>query len=105
MQALLLTLLLLPLQQDIINTEADVQTRVGDVFTATGDVVITYRDIEVRADSVVFNEATMELEAAEGVTFIRGDERLSGQRLKINLDTLAGVLIDVEGVLGPGYLI
>ena len=105
MKALLLTLLLVPLQQDIIHTEADVQERVGDVFTASGNVVITYRDIEIRAASVVFNEATKELEAAEGVTFIKGDERLTGRRLRINLDTLAGVLVDVEGVLGPGYII
>jgi LPS-assembly protein len=105
MHALLLTFLLIPLQQDVINTEADVQEWVGDVFTATGNVVITYRDIEVRADSVVFNEATKELEAAEGVSFIRGEERLTGKRLRINLDTLAGVLIEVEGVLGPGYII
>ena len=39
------------------------------------------------------------------MTFIREDERLSGRRLRINLETRAGVLTEAVGVLGPGYLI
>ena len=105
MHALLLALLLIPLQQDDITVSADLLERSGDVITYTGNVVVTYRDVEVRAASISVNYATEELEANQGVTFIHGEERLSGSRLQMNLNTLVGLLLDAEGVLGPGFLV
>ncbi len=39
------------------------QTRVGEVYTLTGNVVIHYRGYVIRADRIIYNQATTELRA------------------------------------------
>jgi LPS-assembly protein len=46
-----------------VRIEALRQTRVGDVWTLAGEVVIHYKDYVIRADKMVYNRATSELEA------------------------------------------
>jgi len=46
-----------------VQVEAERQVRAGDTLTLTGDVVVHYRDYVVRADKVVYHQATSELEA------------------------------------------
>ena len=46
-----------------VQFDARRQTLVGDLLTLTGDVVIHYRDYVLRADKVVYNRSTTELEA------------------------------------------
>jgi LPS-assembly protein len=43
--------------------EAQHQSRVGDTWTLTGDVVVHYRDYILRADKVVYDQSTTELDA------------------------------------------
>jgi LPS-assembly protein len=43
--------------------EAKHQSRVGDTWTLTGDVVVHYRDYILRADKVVYDQATTQLDA------------------------------------------
>ncbi|MGD1107028.1 MAG: LPS assembly protein LptD [Terracidiphilus sp.] len=54
-----------------VEWEAKRQEWAGDTLTLTGDVVVHYRDYVLRADSVVYNRKTTELEAD-------GDLQLSG---------------------------
>jgi len=46
-----------------VEFDAQRQTLVGDLLTLTGDVVIHYRDYILRADKVIYNRSTTELEA------------------------------------------
>ena len=105
MYVLVLAFLLIAPQQDEIVARSDRLERTGSIVTYTGDVVITYRDMQVEADTIVYDQSTQMLEASNGVTFVRGEERLTGRRLEINLDTTAGVLTEATGALGPSYLI
>jgi LPS-assembly protein len=43
--------------------EAKRQSRVGDTWTLTGDVVVHYRDYILRADKVVYDQSTTQLDA------------------------------------------
>ena len=43
--------------------EAQHQSRVGDTWTLTGDVVVHYRDYILRADKVIYDQSTTELDA------------------------------------------
>ena len=97
-------LLIAPLQEDLVVSAGRLE-RTGSVVTYTGDVVVTYRDMRIEAETIVYDESTQILLAPDGVTFVRGQERLTGRRLEINLDTTDGVLTDATGALGPSYLI
>ena len=101
----ILAFLLISFAQDEIVVDADRLERKGRVVTYSGDVVVTYRDLRVEADLIVYDEVTQVLEASDQVTFIRGEERLTGRRLEINIDTMAGVLTEASGALGPGFLV
>jgi LPS-assembly protein len=46
-----------------VEWEAQRQTREGDTWTLSGQVVVHYRDYIVRADKVVYHQATSELDA------------------------------------------
>ncbi|MGH9607163.1 MAG: LPS-assembly protein LptD [Terracidiphilus sp.] len=46
-----------------VKIEALKQTRVGDVWTLEGKVVIDYKGYVIRADKIVYNQATSEVEA------------------------------------------
>lgn len=73
----------------------------GEIVRARGEVEATWRDIRMQADDVEYNRATQALTATGNVTFTRGQERLSGSRLEMQTDTLAGVFYDVNGLLDP----
>ncbi len=105
MHAWILALLLIVPPQDDLVVSADRLERTGSVVTYAGDVVVTFRDMRVEADTIVYEETTQILKAADAVTFERGAERLTGRLLEINLDTTAGSLRDATGALGPSYLI
>jgi LPS-assembly protein len=46
-----------------VEWEAESQSRAGDTWTLAGGVVVHYRDYILRADKVVYNQSTSELEA------------------------------------------
>lgn len=46
-----------------VEWEAERQTRVGNTWTLTGGVVVHYRDYILRADKVVYDQSTTELDA------------------------------------------
>ena len=46
-----------------VEWEAQHQNWAGDTLTLTGDVVVHYRDYVIRADNVIYNRTTTELEA------------------------------------------
>ncbi len=91
----------MPFQDGELIVEGDQEWADG-VGTITNDPVVTYRDMVFTADDViVYREDSGDLEAGAGVTFTRGDERLTGRDLEFNVNTRAGILRDVTGELTP----
>ena len=105
MHALILAFLLVSPQQDVLRIESGSQTYVGDLVTVSGDAVITYGDLRVEAELVLYNEVTGDMEADGDVIFVRGAENLTGRNLRFNLETMTGSMRDVAGELGPGFII
>ncbi len=63
-----------------VEWEALRQEWVGDTLTLTGDVVVHYRDYVIRADKVVYNRTTTELEADGHLAGHRRAQRCADQR-------------------------
>lgn len=57
-----------------VQIEALRQTRVGNVWTLAGKVVIHYKGYVIRADKIVFNQATSEVKAEGHLTVTGGPE-------------------------------
>jgi LPS-assembly protein len=81
------------------------QSLEGDVVTVENNVVITYQDIRIEADKVIYNDKTKDVHAEDHVVFIRGGERLESETVDLNLTTKTGLLINARGAVGPGYFI
>jgi LPS-assembly protein len=71
--------------------EADHQHWVNHVGTLTGDVVFHYRDYILRADKVIYNESTTELEAEGNLQVAGGPNDVliyaSGGDMRLNMHT------------------
>jgi lipopolysaccharide assembly outer membrane protein LptD (OstA) len=81
-------------------------------FQARGFVDLGFGDARIQADQLDMYETpkpdggTARRVVAEGnVVFMRGEERMSGTRLQMDLDTNYGVFEDAMGFVSPGVLI
>ncbi len=63
-----------------VEWEAKHQEWAGNILTLTGDVVVHYRDYVIRADKVVYNRTTTELEADGHLQITGGPNDVSHQR-------------------------
>ncbi|MGA3161040.1 MAG: LPS assembly protein LptD [Terracidiphilus sp.] len=82
--------------------EARNQSRVGDTWTLTGDVVVHYRDYILRADRVVYDQSTTQLDA-EGHLQVAGgpnDVLIYAERGEMRLNTHTARYINVHGSQG-----
>jgi LPS-assembly protein len=106
--AVLLAVLLIPLQQDptdTITVEGD-QSFVDGVATVRNNPVVTYQDMRFEADQIItYIEASGELTAGDRVTFTRGDEQLTGEGLEFNVRTRSGIIRNATGQLSASLLI
>lgn len=78
------------------------QTWKGDVFTVSGDVIIYYRDYVIRADKIVYNRSTTELQA-EGHLQVTGgpdDVDISASHGDMRLNMHTARFYDVTGSSG-----
>ncbi|MEI6614130.1 MAG: LPS assembly protein LptD [Chrysiogenales bacterium] len=80
---------------------ADNQIIREDFLRAYGHVEIIWQDLIIYADVVEFNQKSRELFAEGRVTMSSKDTVLSGEKLKFNLQTKSGELIDTYGLLSP----
>ncbi len=78
------------------------QTLVGDMVTLSGEVTIYYRDYIVRADKVVYNRKTTELEADGHLQVTGGpdDVSIDADHGEMRLDTHTARFYHVEGSIG-----
>jgi LPS-assembly protein len=85
-----------------VRWEAQRQTRVGDTWTLSGEVVVHYRDYTMRADKVVYHQATTELEA-EGRLQVAGgpsDAYIEASHGDMRMDMHTARFYNVNGSLG-----
>jgi len=68
---------------------------------AYGHVEIIWQDYVIYADAVEFNQESSELFAEGRVTMSGKDMVLSGEKLKFNLKTHTGELVDTYGMITP----
>jgi len=85
-----------------VEWEAKRQEWVGDTLTLTGDVVVHYRDYILRADSVVYNRKTTELEADGNLQLSGGpaDVLISATHGDMRLNMHTARFYDVSGSQG-----
>jgi lipopolysaccharide assembly outer membrane protein LptD (OstA) len=80
---------------------ADNQIINEDFLRAYGHVEIIWQDYIIYADVVEFNQKSKELFAEGRVTMSSKDSVLSGEKLKFNLKTHSGELLDTYGLMSP----
>jgi hypothetical protein len=102
-----------PLGAAELRLRADEQERLGKgEYRFRGFVDLTSGDLRVQADEAHLVETpkpdgsvSRRLEATGNVVFFRGDERMSGTKATIDLDTGRGVLLNARGYMSPGVFV
>jgi len=94
---------ILPAEEVIIR--ARTQEKLGDLYKLRGDVEITYRSYVFRADEVLYNRATGDINASGGVVLDGGprDEHIEATRGTYNLQNETGIFYDVVGSIGARF--
>ena len=64
------------------------------IYTATGRVIIEKGATELSADSVEFNQSTMQAHASGDIQLVTQGDRLTGSRMTLNLNTQTGAVYD-----------
>ena len=81
------------------------QKRIGkDEFRATGEVEVHYQDMLLKADEVWGNRLTQDVEGQGHVYFEQGQQKIWGERFKLNLRTKMGSFYQVKGRADPGFI-
>ena len=82
-----------------VQIEALQQTRVGDIWTLAGNVVIHYRGYVIRADKIVYNQATSEVQATGHLQVIGGpyDVLIQASHGEMQLNAHTARFYDVTG--------
>ncbi len=98
--------------QEICVTSAHLEVPEKGHTQLRGFVDIQSADSRIQADQVDLYEMTKvdgttarRLVAVGNVVFMRGDERLAGERLELELDTNRGTFDDASGFVSPGVLV
>ncbi|MBJ6727672.1 LPS-assembly protein LptD [Geomesophilobacter sediminis] len=81
---------------DEVTLNADTLTldTASDSYVARGKVRLLREGVSLMADSVVYNRLTAEATALGAVRLEKGDDLVKGDRLRINLDTQQGELLN-----------
>jgi len=85
-----------------VSIASDLQTQSGNISTLDGNVVITYRDRVLRADHIVYNSDTGDVDMTGHMVVTIGEtsERVEASHGTINLKTQTGRFFDVAGSVG-----
>ena len=99
-------------EEGAVRIRADTFGGEKGLFHYRGFVDLHSGDVRIQADALDFEQTTRadgttgQLVTAEGnVVFMRGDERLAGRRLKMDLDKGSGVFEDARGYVSPGVFV
>jgi LPS-assembly protein len=93
-------------QQDQLNiSAAGPQGWEQHVYHAKDNVVVIYKDVQIEADEITYDDDTKIVAAGDHVKFTRGEEILESSHVSFNVETKAGDFSDVSGKMGPGFFI
>jgi LPS-assembly protein len=88
-----------------VDIQAEEQRRIGKHdFRATGNVEIHYLDMLLKADEVWGNNETQDVEGQGNVYFEQGQQKIWGERFKLNLKTKLGTFYQAKGRADPGFV-
>lgn len=85
-----------------VTIKAREQARQGDIYTLRGDVEIDFRTYVLRADEIIYNKETGDVEANGRVVLDGGthDEHITASHATYNIETENGKFYDVLGSVG-----
>jgi LPS-assembly protein len=91
-----------PLPSEEVTIKADVQEKIHDVYHLRGNVDIFYRNYEIKADEITYNQTTGEITAEGHLVFNGGpnDLHLSATHGSYNVKSDYGKFFDVVGSTG-----
>jgi LPS-assembly protein len=81
-----------PVSSERVVIEAEKQESQGNIYIASGNVQVSYSDILIIADRVVYNEVTSDIVAEGNVFFEQQGQRISGERIELNAKTRRGTI-------------
>jgi LPS-assembly protein len=84
-------------KQTTVSIQADSQQKIGDTYKLKGHVIISYRDMEVRAETVTYDHTSGEVVAEGGVTFTDPKSELEADEAHYNLVTEKGWFANARG--------
>lgn len=89
-------------QGEEVTIKAREQEKQGNVYTLRGDVEIDFRNYILRADEIVYNQETGEVEANGKVVLDGGphDEHITASHATYNVESDSGKFYDVLGSIG-----
>ncbi len=101
-----------PMAGDICITSAKQETPGAGHWQYTGFVDVRFGEARLQADDLDFyitrrpdGTSSRRIEARGSVVFMQGEERLSGDRLEMDLDSGVGVFDNAMGYAQPGILV
>jgi LPS-assembly protein len=78
--------------------------QIQDTYTAVGNVAISKEGRSLTADRVQFNQRAREAFAKGNVRLKSGDDLMSGEQMRLNLDTETGTLTDGTVFISKNHL-
>src|SRR5919204_1585933 len=87
---------------DEVIIKARQQEKKGSIFTLSGDVEVSYRDLVLRADEIIYDQSTGEVKANGHVVIEGGthQEHIEGTHAEYNVRTETGKFYNAQGTVG-----
>ncbi len=91
-----------PVHTEEVTIEAARQEKIGDLYKLQGDVHIHFREFDIRADEITYNETTGDITAIGHLIFDGGpnDLHMEGDRATYNAKREIGKFYNVVGTTG-----
>src|SRR6185369_8082795 len=92
-------------QAEEVTISALSQEKIGDIYNLRGDVHIQFREFDIYADEVTYNQSTGDISAVGHLVFDGGpnDLHMEGSRATYNAKTESGKFYDVIGTTGAKF--
>jgi LPS-assembly protein len=91
-----------PVETEEVTIEADKQAKIGDTYHLYGHVHVDFREFDIRADEITYDQETGDITAIGHLIFDGGpnDLHIEGSRAAYNSRTQNGKFYDVVGTTG-----
>ncbi len=83
----------------LVDIESDIQYQENNVIYAEGNAILTFDDIEIRGDNVIYNTENKDFMVEGNVRFYKGSQYFEAKKLFYNLKVGEGYIDDIYGVI------